>query len=243
MSDPEARRELVRRVRSAKRGVVLTGAGVSTDSGVPDFRSPNGLWSRADPMRYATAAGLLGDPVGFYAFWGGLVADMIGAQPNVTHRAVAALERRGGFRGVATQNVDGLHQRAGSRSVLEPHGTFLRLRCTHCGLMADTSSALDRVRGGVPRCIACDGLLRPHVVLFGESLMPDFEDATEWVREADVVLVLGTALEVAPFADLVPLAAERGAAVLIVNRDPTPHDDVATIALEAELKDVMSEFV
>jgi NAD-dependent deacetylase len=234
----ETIRHLARSLRDARHAVVLTGAGVSTDSGIPDFRSPTGLWASADPMRFATQEGFLRDPIGFYAFWREHLGGLADVRPNVTHEIVALLERDGMVRVVVTQNIDGLHQSAGSQAVLEVHGTFRTVRCLECGMREPSARAFS-IRDRAPRCRVCGGLLRPDVVLFGEMLGPVFEDATEAIRRSDLLLVLGSSLGVAPVSELVPLAAERGIPVAIVNRDATPYDDDAKLVLHRDLGDTM----
>ena len=229
---------LAQLVRGAKRGVVLTGAGVSTDSGIPDFRSRLGLWRDADPMRLATLEGFLEDPVALYGFWRTHLGRLGDVKPNVTHEVVALLERAGRVRAVVTQNIDGLHQAAGSKNVLEVHGSFRTVRCLSCGLKEPSARAF-AVEGRAPRCGACDGLLRPDVVLFGEPVGASFEDAAAELARADLLLVLGSSLEVAPVSDLVPEAAERGIPIVIVNREATHLDDAATLVLHEELGPTM----
>lgn len=240
MTDIDGLHALTNRIRKSRRGVVLSGAGMSTESGIPDFRSRMGLWRDADPMRYATREGLLADPEGFYAFWRPYFASLATVRPNQGHYVVAALERAGLVRAVVTQNVDGLHQAAGSSTVHEVHGTFRTVRCMGCGLRASSAEAFAQSEGA-PRCSACGSLVRPDVVLFGEMLGPVFEDATESVRAADFLLVLGSSLEVAPVSGLVPFAATRGVPVAIVNREPTNYDGLADVVVRAELGPSLQE--
>ncbi len=213
---------------------MLTGAGVSTESGIPDFRSRLGLWRDADPMRFATREGFLADPAGFYGFWRIHMGKLAEVRPNVTHQIVALLERDGMVGSVVTQNIDGLHQAAGSKTVHEVHGTFRTVRCLECGVREPSARAFSVV-GRAPRCRVCGGLVRPDVVLFGEALGHAFEDATAAVAESDLLLVLGSSLEVAPVSDLVPHAASRKVPVAIVNREETSHDDEASLVVHAEL--------
>lgn len=225
-------------VRGARSAVVLTGAGVSTDSGIPDFRSRLGLWAGADPMRFASYAGFLRDPEGFYEFWRAHLGTLERVRPNIAHEVVARLERRGIVRCVVTQNVDGLHQAAGSKNVIEVHGTFRTVRCVQCGVR-ETSARVFASRRGLPRCRVCGGMLRPDVILFGEGLGGRFEEAVTELEQADLLLVLGTSLEVAPVSELVPLAKSRGATVAIVNRDETELDELADVVLHRELAETM----
>jgi NAD-dependent deacetylase len=186
----------------------------------------------------ATLEGFLKDPVAFYGFWRTHLGRLGDVKPNVTHEVVALLERAGRVRAVVTQNIDGLHQAAGSKNVLEVHGSFRTVRCLSCGLKEPSARAF-AVEGRAPRCGACDGLLRPDVVLFGEPVGASFEDAAAELARADLLLVLGSSLEVAPVSDLVPEAAERGIPIVIVNREATHLDDAATLVLHEELGPTM----
>ncbi|MCA9611057.1 MAG: NAD-dependent deacylase [Myxococcales bacterium] len=224
----------------AERVVALTGAGVSTESGIPDFRShASGLWQEHDPMRVASIDGFLDDPSAFYAFWGDRFGELAEKRPNATHALLAALEAEGRIDAVITQNIDGLHHAAGSRTVLEVHGSYRRARCLGCGIARSLDEVVATVRGGrEPRC-ECRSLIKPDVVLFGEMLPPVFGEAERRARACDLMLVLGSSLEVYPVAGLVPLAAESGAKVAIVNRDAGPYDHLAAVAVHAELGETM----
>lgn len=234
----EALAELLENARSS---VALTGAGVSTDSGIPDFRSvESGLWRDHDPAKVASIDGFRHSPRAFYDFWGERFAGLAGASPNVTHLVVAALERAQRLRGVITQNIDGLHQKGGSDNVLEVHGSFQHARCLGCGRLEGFDEVMSRVHAGrLPVCEACGELVKPDVVLFGEELPPAFSQAERWVRECDLLLVLGSSLGVYPVAGLVPLARSRGARVALVNRESSPYDDDADVVLHAELAPTM----
>lgn len=225
-------------VRASRACVVLTGAGVSTASGIPDFRGDHGLWTREQAARVASIAGFHADPRGFYAFWAQHLGGLWAAEPNDAHRVIAKLEARGLVHTLVTQNVDGLHSLAGSREPLEVHGNFRRARCLTCGARYETASFLAELRPGeAPSCTICSGLVKPDVVLFGESLDASFDRAEVAVSACDLLIAMGTSLEVAPVADLVPRAIDRGANVVIVNRDPTPFDDDATLVIGGDLVD------
>lgn len=228
---------LVALLEGAERGVALTGAGVSTESGIPDFRSPSsGLWQEHDPMEVASLEGFRREPRRFYEFWGHRFGALAGAQPNVTHHVLAKLERRGKLRAVVTQNIDGLHRDAGSETVLEVHGSYRQARCLHCGAVYSLQEMERRVKSGrLPVCDACGELVKPDVVLFGEELPPVFREAERLTERADVFLVLGSSLQVHPVAGLVAVAHRHGARVAIVNREPSPYDDLAEVVLHAEL--------
>lgn len=238
------RREIERLVEylgASRAAWAFTGAGVSTPSGIPDFRSPDGLWSRYDPERVSTVDAFRERPREFFAFWMERFDLMMRAEPNPVHRLLARLEEKGMLRGVITQNIDGLHRRAGSRTVLEIHGNARTGTCTGCGRRFGIEWMAERVRQeGVPRC-GCGALVKPDVVLFGEELTPDFQRAWDEVSRCDLLWVLGSSLQVWPAAELVPLAARRGATVVISNRDPTPYDDLAALVIRGDLATLAAE--
>ncbi len=234
-------RQLAGRLRAAQHAVALTGAGVSTDSGIPDFRSPDsGLWTHVDPEAVASVEGFRRDPEAFYAFWKWRFSVLQDAQPNATHRLLAELERQGTIRSVITQNIDGLHRDAGSVTVREVHGTYRRGVCVECGHAAPIEIVFQEVEAqGLPHCERCGGLFKPDVVLFGEMLPEAFLEAQADAERADLVLALGSSLEVHPVAGLVPRAQGHGARVAIVNRDPTPYDDLADLLIHDDLGSVV----
>ncbi len=223
--------ELATLVRDRQPLVVLTGAGVSTESGIPDFRSDSGIWRDVDPLEVASLGGFLRDPGRVWSFYRARLHSLREAEPNAAHRALAELERLGLCQAIVTQNVDGLHTRAGSSNVVEVHGSLRSARCLGCGRTESTEAVLeqlDRVR--VPVCPHCGDVLKPGVVLFGEVLpAAALRRATELARTAGLVLVVGSSLEVWPVAGL-PLEAP---AFAIVNRGPTALDDNALLKLDA----------
>lgn len=236
--EPSAVRLAARLLREARRAWALTGAGVSTPSGLPDFRGPKGLWRTHNVEELSTLEGFHRNPQAFYSFWLWRFQLMSQAQPNLVHKFLAALEERGILRGVITQNIDGLHQRAGSKRVLEVHGHVRSASCVLCGTTYSMSWLVEEVgRMGLARC-SCGGLVKPQVVLFGESLTPDFEVAQREVAEADLLFVLGTSLLVWPVAGLVPLAVNQGASLIIANAEPTPYDHYADVLLRGDLVEV-----
>ncbi len=217
--------------------VVLTGAGISTESGIPDFRSPGGLWTRYDP-RKLTFDKFCASAETRKLYWemgNELFPALRDAQPNAAHRALVALERRGGLRRIVTQNVDGLHQKAGSSPgvMIEIHGTALEVGCLTCGARQDRGPVQARFAAGEHelRC-DCGGLLKPATISFGQA-MPERETAQAFAdaAAADVFLVIGSSLEVFPAAGLPRAAVENGVPLVIVNRDPTPYDDYAELVL------------
>lgn len=225
-------------LRDARRAVAFTGAGISTESGIPDFRSPGGTWSKYDPeefsyQRFLTRAE---SRQKYWAFGLELWPQVRDAQPNDGHHALARLESSGRLRCVVTQNIDGLHQRAGSRDVIELHGTALRVGCLSCNADSPRDEIHRRLVAGEtdPRC-ACGGLLKPRTISFGQP-MPEKETrrAFDEARRCDVLLTVGSSLVVSPAADLVPTAKAAGAAVILVNLGPTPFDDLADVVIRGK---------
>jgi NAD-dependent deacetylase len=212
--------------------VVLTGAGISTESGIPDFRSPSGIWSHYDPMEYATIDAFLADPAKVWDFYGKRLEMLGSAEPNDGHRALAELEKRGWVRAVITQNIDLLHVRAGSRALVEVHGSIRTSSCLDCGAVvpfAEVEALLP-----VPACPSCGRVLKPDVVMFGE-LLPEaaIARATQFAAEARLLLVVGSSLEVYPVAGLPLETIGAGGSVAIVNRGATPFDSRAAVTVDA----------
>jgi NAD-dependent deacetylase len=223
-------------VASARSVVALTGAGVSVPSGIPDFRSPgSGVWAGVDPMAVAHIDAWRRDPARFWAFYGERFALLDGKEPNGAHRALVALEASGRLDAVVTQNIDGLHRAAGTRALVEVHGTISTSSCLRDG----TRVALDAVRAqlpGVPACPACGAPLKPDVVLFGEHLPSGaIERAMALAAGADVLLCVGTSLEVHPVAGLPDLTRRAGGAVAVVTQGPTPWDGRADVRLRGDV--------
>ncbi|HXG77165.1 MAG TPA: NAD-dependent deacylase [Gaiellaceae bacterium] len=218
-------------VRERQPCVVLTGAGVSTESGIPDFRSASGLWAEVDPFEVASLDAFRRDPERVWAFYRARIDALLAAEPNAAHRALAELERRGLVQAVITQNIDTLHSRAGSREVVEVHGSIRGAACPRCLWTQPLEGVLEQLaQRPVPLCAHCGGVLKPGVTLFGELLPADaFERATALARGAGLLLVVGSSLEVWPVAGL-PLEARSFA---IVNRGPTAFDEHALLTLDA----------
>ncbi len=232
-------------VRGARSVVALTGAGVSVPSGIPDFRTPGtGLWADVDPMEVAHVDAWRRDPERFWRFYATRFHTLADKAPNGAHRALAELERRGVLRAVVTQNVDGLHAAAGSRDVVEVHGSIATSSCLADGERLALAEVVDRVArapDGVPRC-ACGRPLKPDVVLFGE-LLPEAAHAraTELAASADLLLCVGTSLEVWPVSDLPGITRARGGQVALVTQGPTPWDRRAAVKLTGDVEDELTQ--
>jgi NAD-dependent deacetylase len=226
--------ELATLVRERQPCLVLTGAGISTESGIPDFRSPAGIWAEYDPMEYATIDAFRRDPEKVWEFYALRLDALAEAEPNAGHLALAELERRGLVQAVVTQNIDGLHQRAGSRNVIEVHGSIRTAECLECG----ATGPLDHT---APRCPSCGAIMKPGVVMFGELLpVAELERATELARQAGLLLVVGSTLEVYPVAGLPQETLSAGGALAIVNRGPTPYDALAEVRIDAGAGETLS---
>jgi len=222
----------------ATRVAVLTGAGISTDSGIPDYRGPSGVWTRNPALVNAfTYESFMAQASVRATFWRTYLGHAAWkAEPNAAHRALAGLERGGVAVRILTQNVDRLHQRAGSsaRKVLELHGSIHEVVCTGCQARTPSRQTLDRVADGDgdPRCPACGAILKLAVVLFGEHLDPATVDHAERIAaHSEIMLVIGSSLRVEPVASLCAVAVNAGRPLVIVNRDPTPYDDLATAVI------------
>lgn len=230
----------------ADHTVVLTGAGVSTASGIPDFRSEGGIWDEFDPMEFRYSR-FTADPAGFWERRTAMYEAVHGGdvEPNAAHDALATLERRGALDAVVTQNTDGLHQEAGSETVIELHGNAGRAVCEECGQRVDAGPVHERVDAGEvpPRC-DCGGVLKPDVVLFGEALPETaFQRAREHTRKADVFLAVGSSLSVEPAASLPRTAARAGATLVVVNLEGTPVSGLADYEFLADVTDVLPALV
>ena len=219
-------------MRERRPCLVLTGAGVSTESGIPDFRSAGGIWERYDPFEVAHIDALRRDPARVWEFYALRLDTLAAAEPNDGHRAIAELEEQGWIRAVVTQNVDGLHQRAGSRAVVEVHGSLREAECSSCGLRVPMATALEQLP--LPACPECGELLKPGVVMFGELLPAQaIEQASALAAEAGLLLVVGSSLEVYPVAGLPGETLASGGSLAIVNRGETPWDSRAELVIEA----------
>jgi len=233
-------------VGEAQRIVVLTGAGISTDSGIPDFRGPNGVWTKNPAAEKASDISYyLNDPEVRRAAWQSRLNNPAWhAEPNHGHLAIAALERDGRLHGLVTQNIDGLHQRAGNDPdrVIEVHGTIWFSRCWDCGDRCDMSDTLERVRAGDPdpSCDLCGGILKSDTISFGQALVPEVIDrALRVSSEADLMLAVGSTLSVFPAANCVPRARAAGAKVVIVNGESTAMDRYADEVLLGDIGSIL----
>src|SRR5215471_7822007 len=219
-------------LRERQPCLVLTGAGISTESGIPDFRSAGGVWERNDPYEVGHIDALRRDPARLWEFYANRLGALERADPNDGHRALAELEERGWIGAVVTQNVDGLHQRAGSREVVEVHGSLGEAECIHCGVRVSMEDALASLP--LPPCPECGEVLKPSVVMFGELLpAAAIEQAQALAAEAGLLLVVGSSLEVHPAAALPGETLAAGGALAIVNRGATPWDSRAELVLDA----------
>ena len=229
-------------LRQADSAVALTGAGHSTPSGIPDFRSPeSGLWTQVDPLAVASLFAFRLRPQGFYDWIRPLARMMLEAQPNPGHHALAQLEKAGLLRSVITQNIDGLHQAAGSLRVHEVHGHMREATCIHCYRVVPAESLIEEflAEGQVPRC-TCGGVMKPNVILFGEQLpLNVLTAARQDTTACDLMLVIGSSLTVEPVSDLPLMALGHGAKLIIVNYQPTHLDERADVLIHADLADVV----
>lgn len=227
--------------------VAFTGAGISTPSGIPDFRSPeNGLWEQADPMEVASIFGFRRNPQAFYDWVLPLARKTVNAQPNAAHFALVRLEEIGKLQAIITQNIDMLHTRAGSKTVYELHGHMRKATCIHCFREYDGEPIMAKFiqDGEIPHCPECNGVLKPNVILYGEQLPYDQLQAAKKVsRSADLMLVIGSALEVAPASDIPLLAKRNGAKVVIINLGATLFDDEADLHIEGDAAEILPVIV
>jgi NAD-dependent deacetylase len=237
-------------VAQSSRIVVLTGAGISTDSGIPDFRGPNGVWTRnPEAEKQATLQHYLGDPEVRRRSWQTrLHSTNFQAEPNAGHRALVELERQGRLAAIVTQNVDGLHQKAGNapERVIEVHGSMHWTRCWSCQDRRPMAEAVDRVRAGEddPPCLVCGGILKSDTISFGQALVPEVIDRAMAESEmADLFLAVGSTLSVYPAAGALPRAKANGARIVIVNGQPTEMDLFANHLLMGEISDILPALV
>ncbi|MFX0079294.1 MAG: NAD-dependent protein deacylase [Candidatus Hermodarchaeota archaeon] len=226
--------------------VALTGAGVSTKSGIPDFRGPDGLWTKVDPTKFASISGFLSDPRGWWEMALEMAPTILNAKPNPSHTMLANLEKMGLLDCLITQNVDGLHQLAGSKNVLEVHGSLFSATCTVCHIQVDRKyleKAMKKRQIPV-MCPTCGGLLKLDTVFFGETLpQKALGAAVEAARNCKLMLAVGSYLLVYPVATLPTIATQSGAKFIIINQEPTPLDQIADLVFHAEAGETLTQIV
>jgi NAD-dependent deacetylase len=236
----KARRIAEKIVEAKGCSVALTGAGISTASGIPDFRSPGGLWNRVDPSIFDISYFNSRPDITWMKYLE-MIEEIRDKQPNPAHTALAKLEEKGYLKAVITQNIDGLHQKAGSKNVLEIHGNAYRAVCTSCGARYSIDDALEQVRrGSPPKCLKCGGLLKPDVVFFGEPLpYKEYMEALRLARTCKVFLAIGSSLVVQPAASLPLHARSSSAFIAIINLQPTPLDPIADEVIHGRAEEVL----
>lgn len=246
MLDPKDLKHAKQLIAKSTTIIAFTGAGISVDSGIPDFRSEGGLWERYDPHEYATIESFMQNPTKFWTMGRELAETILKAKPNAAHRALAKLEAEGKLIGVITQNIDNLHQAAGSRDVVELHGNYLRAYCIECNAEYVGETIHRSVANGEipPRCEKCSGILKSEAILFGEPLPETpMSKAIEMCRNTDLMLVIGTSLSVYPAAYLPQLAKISGAKIILVNLEGLNRDSVADIVLRGRASDIIPKIV
>jgi NAD-dependent deacetylase len=239
-------RDLAALIREYQPCVALTGAGISTESGIPDFRSPTGLWARYDPLDYGSLASFRADPERVWRFYAPRFDALTQAEPNAAHRALATLERLGLLSAVVTQNIDLLHERAGSHNVVEVHGSIRTSTCPGCRTTYELREVLPLIDlgGGAPRCPSCGAVLKPDVVFFGEMLpMAEIDRAYVLARAARLMLVVGSSLEVYPVGGLPLETLDNGGILAIVNRGATALDSQAHLKLDGSAGQILGDAV
>jgi NAD-dependent deacetylase len=239
MSTDSVFRQAAHLIHNAKHLVVLTGAGISTPSGIPDFRSlKSGLWNKANPLLVASLSVFRIRPQLFFDWIRPLVRTFLDAMPNPAHFALAQLEQVGMLKAIITQNVDTLHQKAGSRHVIEMHGHIREATCVRCYDIVPTAEIIPNLADSadLPRCKKCGGILKPNVILVGEQLPhQELTAARQEAARCDLMFIIGSSLGIAPAADLPLLAQEHGAQVIVLNQQPTPIDKYATLVIRADV--------
>jgi NAD-dependent deacetylase len=243
MSDDATIREVAKWLLAARSAVAFTGAGISTESGIPDFRSPGGVWSKYRQIYFDEFLESAGARHEYWRQKCEAHREFAAAGPNAGHRVLAEWGGAGRIRGVITQNIDELHQQAGSRNVLELHGTARRAACLDCSARFEIEPLVEEflANGCVPDCPKCGGRLKHATVSFGQSLRADvLMEAARWSREADLFLAIGSSLVVTPAADLPRAAKQRGARLVIINRDATPLDVLADATFRDSIGEVLS---
>ncbi len=230
-------------LREARHAVALSGAGISTPSGIPDFRSPGtGLWEQADPMDVASIHAFRRNPEAFYAWIRPLVNPFLAARPNPAHNALAELEAGGWLKAIITQNIDNLHQEAGAREVMELHGHLREATCINCYRVVPAEKLLHDLLASdaVPRCAVCGGVMKPNIVLLGEQLPIQVVNKTmQHIRRADLMLIVGSSLEMMPASQLPRMVHEQSGSLIVINLMATYIDEVAEVAIHADVAEIL----
>ncbi|MFP4671447.1 MAG: SIR2 family NAD-dependent protein deacylase [Desulfohalobiaceae bacterium] len=229
--------------RKSRYQLAFTGAGISVPSGIPDFRSPGGIWSKYDPMQVATAQALAKNPKGVWEFMLDTLQMLDSAEPNPAHQALATMEQMGWLKGIITQNIDNLHQRAGSQTVVEYHGNFQRFYCASCARDASLEEIRELSARQIPvACSSCQGLVRPDVVFFGEPIPQQAQaQSTKMIKCADLLIIAGTSGEVAP-ANMLPREVKsQGGSIIEINLGQTHYQDISDVRLDAPVQDVLPQ--
>jgi NAD-dependent deacetylase len=247
MTTNQAIQDAAEIIISSKYIVAMTGAGISTPSGIPDFRSPDsGLWDQVDPLEVASIYAFRQNPRIFYDWIHPLSRSVLEAKPNPAHYALVELERQGKLRAIITQNIDDLHSKAGSQTLFELHGHLRDVTCIQCYRVQDSSAIFEKFveDGRTPTCRHCGGVLKPNVIFFGEQLpMQEFVSAQLAIKNADLIIVVGSSLEVAPASDLPELALENGAKLIIINHQPTFLDSRADVIVRGDIAELLPQIV
>jgi NAD-dependent deacetylase len=246
MSDPNKIEHARNLVMESNKITALTGAGISVDSGIPDFRSEGGLWERYDPHEYATIESFMQNPIKFWTMGRELAQTILKAKPNSAHKGLAKLEAEGKLIGVITQNIDNLHQAAGNKRVVELHGNYLRAYCIECNADYVGEEIHKRVVKGEipPRCEKCNGVLKSEAILFGEPLPEGaMGEAISLCRRTDLMLVIGTSLTIYPAAFLPQVAKDAGAKIILINLEGINRDSVADIVLKGRATEIIPKIV
>ncbi len=246
MGSPMTIQHAAELLSSARRGLALTGAGISAESGIPTFRGEGGLWTKYDPVKVASIDYFMADPTAYWKVSKERGSIALAAKPNQAHNALAQLESAGHLTAVATQNTDGLHQASGSKRVIELHGSGRMVECLECGHREPRAVVQQRLNVEMPpRCPFCSGtFLKPTVVLFGEPMPQSaVQEAFELARQADVVLVVGSSLVVFPAAEVPLVAVRAGARMIVINAEPTPVDRLAEVVIQGRAGEVLPEIL
>ena len=238
--------QAIRMITQAHKVVAMTGAGISTASGIPDFRSPeSGIWDHTDPLAVASIYAFRQNPATFYNWIRPMARTLLDAKPNPAHYALTKLEKSGKLQAIITQNIDDLHTKAGSQNVVELHGNLREVTCIQCYEVQNSANIFDEfISNGQVPYHHCGGVFKPNVILFGEQLpMRELVAAQKAVQGADLMLVAGSSLEVAPASDLPELAQEAGIPLIIVNLQPTYLDNKADLVIRANVADVLPQII